>query len=97
MPEGDGAELTMFGTSGFAVVDDRRNATGLGQTVFKLLNLHNRYKVIVFSCEDKHIPLYALRHVLERVCAQGLRFRANRAFPSPTCYFGGPILGSAKT
>ena len=42
----------MFGTAGFAVVDDRRNAAGLSQTVFKLLNLLNRYKVIVFSCED---------------------------------------------
>ena len=52
MPEGDGAELTMFSTAGCAVVDDRRNAAGLGQAVFKLLDLFERHEVIFFACED---------------------------------------------
>ena len=71
MPEGDGAELTMFSTAGFAVVDDRRNATGLGQAAFKLLDLLDRHEVIVFARQDKHIALYALRHALKRKSAKG--------------------------
>ena len=48
----------MLGTAGLAIVDYRRNATGLGQIVFKLFDLLSRRKVII----------YPLTHFLVGAC-----------------------------
>ena len=70
MPKRNGAELTMFGTAGFAVVDDRRNAAGSGEAIFKLLDLLDWHKVIVLARQNEHIARYALRHILKRISAK---------------------------
>src|ERR1700686_2380834 len=70
MPERNGAELTMFGAAGFAVVDDRRNAAGSGEAIFKLLDLLDWHKVIVLARQNEHIARYALRHILKRISAK---------------------------
>ena len=71
MPKRNGAKLTMLSASGLAVVDDRCNAAGLGQAVFKLFDLLDWNKVIAFPGEDEHIALYALRHIFERISSKG--------------------------
>jgi hypothetical protein len=71
MPERNGPELTMFSAAGFAVVADGRNAAGLGQAAFKLLELFERHKVILFAREDQHVTLDALRQALVQIALSG--------------------------